>query len=185
MTNPGVNALRTPIYAEMVNIIQGEEVTFNDYKFDLSLTRSQLENFTFSNGRPVTRSFLAWWAMQQDNQSLPDIDTVFEIEHIYARNRNEQEQTLSDSSKVEKIGNKSMLEKRINIRASDYRFCDKKKHYQGCENSKGEKKDGTIIVELLNLSSLSIDFSENDIDSRTNSIFDAFCKYLKNESLSK
>jgi hypothetical protein len=34
LTNPGLNSLRTPIFAEMVNIIKGKEIAFADYKFD-------------------------------------------------------------------------------------------------------------------------------------------------------
>ena len=37
--NPGVNALRTPIYDEMINIINGVEVTFDKYKFDKELVK--------------------------------------------------------------------------------------------------------------------------------------------------
>jgi len=128
---------------------------------------------------------LAWWAMQQTGQALPDINIIFEIEHIYARNRNEQEHTLSNIKKVEKLGNKALLEKRINIRASDYRFADKIKYYKGYINAKGDNKAKTIIQELLNISSTAIDFTEQDIDNRTSQIFDAFCMYLKSEGLTK
>ena len=34
LTNPGMNALRTPISCEMVNLNNGKEVTFADFKFD-------------------------------------------------------------------------------------------------------------------------------------------------------
>ena len=185
VTNPGVNALRTPVYSEMLKLVNNEDVSFNDFKFDPELTRSQIENYNFSNVRPVTRSMLAWWAMQQTGQALPDINIIFEIEHIYARNRNEQEHTLSNIKKVEKLGNKALLEKRINIRASDYRFADKIKYYKGYINAKGDNKAKTIIQELLNISSTAIDFTEQDIDNRTSQIFDAFCMYLKSEGLTK
>lgn len=45
---------------------------------------------------------------------------------------------------MESLGNKSILEKKINIRASDYRFSDKIKYYQGFTTNKGKKK-----VQLL------------------------------------
>jgi uncharacterized protein with ParB-like and HNH nuclease domain len=32
--NPGVNALRTPVYSEMLNIVNGKTVDFSDFKFD-------------------------------------------------------------------------------------------------------------------------------------------------------
>lgn len=184
VTNPGVNALRTPIYAEMVNLINGEQVDFAEFRFPMQQTRNQLDNYNFFNGRPITRSMLAWWAMQHPEQSMPRIDTAFEIEHIYARNRNSKEDVISNPKNVEQLGNKSLLEKRINIRASDYRFVDKRKYYQGFINNKGKKTERTIIVELYGMNESSQpDFSEKDILARTSAILDAFCKYLKDENL--
>ena len=76
------------------------------------------------------------------------------------------------------------MEKRINIRASDYRFVDKRKYYQGFINNKGKKTERTIIAELYGMNESSQpDFSEKDILARTSAILDAFCKYLKDENL--
>lgn len=185
ITNPGVNALRTPIYAEMVNLVNGKEVTFEDFLFPEQQTINQLNNYNFFNGRPITRSMLAWWAMSQTGQAMPSIDTTFEIEHIYARNRNEMEHTLSKAENVELLGNKVLLEKRINIRASDFRFSDKIKYYQGFTTNKGEKKAATIMSELLNLSSSQTDFTEQDIISRTKAILEAFVEYMRTNHLLK
>ena len=68
------------------------------------------------------------------------LETVLEIEHIYARNRQDKEQSLTDIRNLEALGNKALLEKRINIRAADYRFLDKKKYYLGFTNSRNQKK---------------------------------------------
>ena len=38
-------------------------------------------------------------------------------------------QGLTNPNNMESLGNKSILEKKINIRASDYRFSDKIKYY--------------------------------------------------------
>ena len=35
------------------------------------------------------------------------LETTFEIEHIYARNRNEKENSLTDARNVESLGNKA------------------------------------------------------------------------------
>ncbi len=40
ITNPGVNALRTPVYSEMINIINNNPVTFEGFKFDQNKVRS-------------------------------------------------------------------------------------------------------------------------------------------------
>ena len=42
VTNPGVNALRTPVYAEMVNIVNGVPVTFSDKRTASDLCRLQI-----------------------------------------------------------------------------------------------------------------------------------------------
>ncbi len=183
VSNPGVNALRTPVYAEMVNIVTNKAVEFSKYKFDADTIRSMFDNFSFNNGRPITKAMITWWAFQDDNQPLLSLETVFEIEHIYARNRHDKENSLRNPNNVESLGNKVLLEKRINIRAADYRFEDKKKYYQGFTNAKGQSKDGTGIVELLTLTATSTDFTENDIENRYDSIMKAFIEYLKANAL--
>jgi len=183
VSNPGVNALRTPIYAEMVNIVTNKAVEFTKYKFDADTIRSMFDNFSFNNGRPITKAMITWWAYQDNNQPLLSLETVFEIEHIYARNRHDKENSLSNPNNVESLGNKVLLEKRINIRAADYRFEDKKKYYQGFTNAKGQSKEGTGIVELLTLTSTSTDFTETDIENRYDSIMKAFIEYLKANDL--
>ena len=66
--NPGVNALRTPIYAEMIKIINKEEVTFEEFKFDKEQVKQLLINYSFDNRRPITKSMLAWWAFNNEKQ---------------------------------------------------------------------------------------------------------------------
>lgn len=183
VSNPGVNALRTPVYAEMVNIVNDKPVEFSKYKFSKDTVRSMFDNFSFNNGRPITKAMITWWAFQNDSQPLLSLETVFEIEHIYAKNRHEKEGTLKNPNNVESLGNKALLEKRINIRASDYRFSDKVKYYKGFTNAKGQSKDGTAIVELLNLTGGSTDFTENDIVGRYDAIMNSFINYLSDNDL--
>lgn len=183
VSNPGVNALRTPVYAEMVNIVNDKPVEFSKYKFSKDTVRSMFDNFSFNNGRPITKAMITWWAFQNDSQPLLSLETVFEIEHIYAKNRHEKEGTLKNPNNVESLGNKALLEKRINIRASDYRFSDKVKYYKGFTNAKGQSKDGTAIVELLNLTGSSTDFTENDIVGRYDAIMNSFINYLSDNDL--
>lgn len=185
VTNPGVNALRTPVYAEMVNLVEGKDVEFADFKFESATVKSMFNNYLFSNGRPITKSILTWWAFNNEEQPLLSLESVFEIEHIYARKRQENEHTLSNSNQLESLGNKAILEKKINIRASDYRFEDKKKYYLGFTNDKGQKKEGSKIVELQNFASNKTDFTEEDINSRHDLIIDTFIDFLKQNNLLK
>lgn len=183
-TNPGVNALRTPVYAEMINIINNKPISFKDFKVDKIKLKNTIENFEFKNGRPITKSMLAWWAFTNNNQSLPFIKTSFQIEHIFAKKRQENDNTLTNIKNLESIGNKVLLEQKINIRASDYRFIDKVKFYKGYTNNKGVEKNGTIIEELKLLAK-NPDFIEKDIESRQRIIIDNFIVYLKDNDLIK
>lgn len=107
------------------------------------------------------------------------LDVPFEIEHIFSRKRQENERTLTDKNSLESLGNKILLEKGINIRASDYRFSDKKKYYIGFTNDIGKKKDGTKNLELVMMSKQKDDFCEADIVARKKAIIDAFISYLE------
>jgi len=185
VTNPGVNALRTPVYAEMVSIVNNQPVTFADFKFEADKVQSMFANFTFNNSRPITKSMLAWWAFQDDAQELFPLETVLEIEHIYARNRYDKDKSLTDVKNLETLGNKALLEKRINIRAADYRFEDKVKYYQGFVNSRNQKKEGTRNHELRRLSETLTDFTEKDILERTDAIMAKFLDYLRENGLLK
>ncbi len=182
-TNPGVNALRTPVYAEMINIVTGKEVNFDEHKFDENTFKTAINNFEFKNGRPITRSMLTWWAFNDNNQAIPNINTNFDIEHIFARKRQENDKSLSNSRNLEALGNKVLLEDKINIRAADYRFVDKIKYYIGFTNDKGQYKEGSVIFELVNLANSNNDFIEDDIVKRTKEITNQFINYLKDNSL--
>lgn len=186
ITNPGVNALRTPVFAEMINIVENKDVTFDEYKFEKELLKSIIENYGFWNQRPVTKSMLAWWAFNNEKQKLISLENIFEIEHIYAKKRQENEKTLSDDKLLDVLGNKAILEKRINIRASDYRFEDKKKYYKGFTNSRNQLKEGTLNEELIDLADNNkSDFTEEDIIKRNEEIINNFIKYLDDNKLIK
>ena len=183
VVRPGVNALRTPLFAEMLNIVNMREVNFSEFKFDPEQTRSALVIYDFKNGRPITKSMLALRMMLGRDQMLPKLSQQFDIEHIYPRKRQENEKGLSDSKQLESLGNKALLEKRINIRASDYQFKDKTKYYNGFTNDKGQRKDGTINAELKNIGSHFAEFGEKEIQNRDNEIIDEFMNLLKVNNL--
>jgi uncharacterized protein with ParB-like and HNH nuclease domain len=184
-TNPGVNALRTPVYAEMINIVTDKLVNFDEHKFDENTLRTAINNFEFKNGRPITRSMLTWWAFKNDKQEIPNLNTNFDIEHIFARKRQENDKSLSNTKLLEALGNKSLLEDKINIRSSDYRFSDKIKYYKGFTNDKGQQKGGSIISELVNLADTKTDFTEQDIIDRSEKIVNEFINFLKQKNLLK
>ena len=183
ITNPGVNSLRTPVYSEMIKIIEEKEITFEDYKFDKNSLIASINNYGFWNQRPLTKSMLMWWAFTNENQQLISLENTYEIEHIYPKNRQENEKMLSDNKLLDFLGNKAILEKKINIRASDYRFENKKKYYQGYTNQRGTIKEATENEELKQLATSHQDFTEKDILERNTKIINAFINYLDENNL--
>ena len=183
LARPGVNALRSPAYPEMINIVNGIDVEFKDYRFEENAIRNMLNSFVFTNGRPITKSMLAWWAFEDNDQTLIKLETVLEIEHIYPKKRQENEKALKEKDSLESLGNKALLEKSVNIRASDYKFEDKKKYYRGFINDKGKEKSRTQIDELYKMADEKDDYTEADIISRKKLIIDRFIDYLKKNSL--
>ena len=179
---PGVNALRTPVYPEMVNIVNGLPVEFSGHPFDREGIAGLFRAYEFKNGRPVTKSMLTWWAYADDSQPLMSLETKLEIEHIYAKKRHEMK-PLEDRKNLEALGNKALLEKRVNISAADYKFPDKKKYYEGYIGGDGKKKAGTQVAELKNLVAKKPDFTEADIEERTGRIINAFVDYLGDNGL--
>ena len=182
--NPGVNSLRTPIFAEMLNIVNDNDVTFGNFLFDETRLRTVFSTYGFYNSRAITKSMITWWAYTFDEQPLLSLESSFDIEHIFPRNRQQKENSLTNKQSLEMLGNKSLLERRINIRASDYRFVDKVKYYNGFQTPKG-KKEGTSIAELKMLAKSHTDYTEADITERTKCILDGFVNYLKANGLIK
>ena len=180
---PGVNALRTPLFAEMSNIVNNIEVTYSAYKYNTENIVNLFNTYEFNNNRPITRSMITWYAFQFDGQYTPSNDTQFDIEHIYAKKRYDIEHGLNDKRNLESLGNKVLLEKSINIRAADYDFKDKIKYYEGFTTASGQKKEGTRIAELQQISKNYSDFKEIDIQNRKNQIINSFVEYLKEMSL--
>ncbi|MBQ9274221.1 MAG: DUF262 domain-containing protein [Succinivibrio sp.] len=183
MTNPGVNSLRTPVFAEMINIVNDRPVTFKGYLFNPDTLQDTIQKLSFSNNRTITKSMLAWWAFNNTQQEYFSLENILEIEHIYPRSREEKEHTLSDKASIESLGNKVLLEKRINIRASDYRFADKVKYYRGYENNRGQKKEGTKIKELITLAAKASDFTESDIAARKERMVADFIDFMRSNGL--
>ena len=174
LINPGVSSLRTPVYQELVNIVAGGEVTFANFKFERDQLKGILDNFSFSNQKAITRSILTWFAFHCGEQKLFPLESRLDIEHIYARKRHEQE-PLSEDAMLDALGNKSLLEKNINIRAADYRFADKRNVYLGLS---GSRKTPTEIFELRRLAEDNTDFQEADLLARNGLIIDGFVTFL-------
>lgn len=138
----------------------------------------KLRGFTFTNGRRITKSMLIWWAFQNPRQGLLDTSDGLHVEHIFARKRAEVERSLKAPESLESLGNKAVLEDQINIRASDYRFSDKKRYYLGFTDNRGRAHAGTAVAELAQLAREHEDFTETNIQERSNLIIRSFLDSL-------
>ena len=47
------------------------------------------------------KSMLAWWAFTNENQAYLSLEQLFEIEHIYAKNRQDTDGVLIDRKNIE------------------------------------------------------------------------------------
>ena len=183
LANPGTYNIRRPFFVEYRNILRGNELRFKYYLQERKSFREILANTKFPQWKAITRAMLAWWTFQNDKQDLPPLDTKLEVEHIFAKRRAEFE-PFENAETLELLGNKSLLEKRINIRASDYRFADKTKYYLGyTKNNKFQR--GTDILELRELAKTKTDFTETDIRERNEKILSSFMNYLDTNNLLK
>ncbi|MBD3878479.1 MAG: DUF262 domain-containing protein [Quinella sp. 1Q5] len=184
LLDSGKQNIRRLFVMEFKNIYNGEPVKFEQYLQKESLIRSRLREMKFSNNKPITRAMLAWWTFRDPSQELPPLGTYLHIEHIYAKKRHEFE-SLRNPDALEFLGNKTLLEEGINIRAADYRFEDKKKYYLGWQPlGKGKKyQPATFNLELRSLAETHDDFTEEDISARNEKIFDAFIEYLREQGL--
>jgi uncharacterized protein with ParB-like and HNH nuclease domain len=181
VTNPGVNALRTPVFEEMINIINGGNVSFANRKFNIAQARTFMDNYKFTNGRPVTRSLITWYAFTFENQQLLDTDESFQLEHVFSKKRQEMEGGLQEETSLESLGNKVLLEDSINISASDYAFEGKQKIYSG-EVRRGKNRDKSKIAEIEDFIARD-GFVEQDIIERNKTIIDKFFTLLEKEDL--
>lgn len=159
----------------MASIAQGQEADFRGYEFDVNELTDRISTFDFANSSKITRSMITWQAFQDRQQELLALEGKYDIEHILPRRR---EGELTRKANLESIGNKSLLEKEINIRASDYRFRDKANYYLGYTG-----KNPTKIHELTELAETKADFTEQDIEQRKQDIIDGFVNFIRKNNL--
>ena len=161
----------------MVSITEGRGADFTGYEFDINELADRISRFDFANSSKITRSMVTWQAFQDKQQELLPLEAKYDIEHILPRRR---ESELTHKANLESIGNKSLLEKEINIRASDYRFRDKANYYLG-----NTGKSPTKIHELTVLAESKSDFTEQDIENRKQDIINNFINFIMKNNLAK
>lgn len=181
----GKNNIRRPFLLEFKNIYLGNPLAFEQFRQEKKFFRRRLQEMRFTSGKTsLNRAMLAWWTFHGESQELPPLGTNLHVEHIYAKNRSNFE-ALRNPEAFEFLGNKALLEGKININASDYRFEDKKKYYLGWQPLGKNKKYQlpTFNLELREIARIHTDFTEDDIYNRNEKIFDAFIDYLRGQDL--
>ncbi len=183
IVQPGVQAIRRPFFLEFQNILHGNELNFEQFKQNVRDFSTKFSNTKFSQSKQITRAMLAWWTFQNEDQELPPLDTRLEIEHIYAKNLIKTN-PLQNEENLELLGNKSLLEKRINVHASSFPFSQKRLYYLGKTTTKNNLPK-TFNLELSNLAENQYEFKEKNIIQRNEKIFESFIKYLADNNLLK
>ena len=174
--------LRAPIYAEMVNIVEGRQVEFKNYRFNSERLVRAYKNYEFTNKKALTKLMLAWWAFKDEEQTLPPFSESFATEYIYSKSLKHE---LKDPRNIELLGNRSLLEKSIDIKSSDKRFVDKARYYTGAPALLlfSKRKQGTRIKDLRDIAKNFADFTERDIIQRNDKILREFIAYVKANGL--
>jgi len=178
---PGLAYLRFPMFDSMIKIIQGEKnIDFSNYAISIQEIKFQFDKFKEQKNLAV-KFFLTWWMYQNPRQRLVPTNLRFAIEHIIPKNRQGDLELLSDKTYVEQIGNKTLLENGINIRASDNRFKDKILYYIG---NKQVEQPRTINENLYDYARDAKNYgkesyTEKDIIERNNQMLDKLIKYLR------
>ncbi len=181
---PGQDYLRIPLYNEMAKMGSGQPADFTQYAV-WSEQQIRTEFVQFQSTRNQALKFmLYWWMYQNPRQELLSNDLKLSVEHIYAKKRN-IEGALEKKENIELIGNKSLIESKLNIRASDYRFEDKRQYYLGTRVVNGKRNPGTQIVDLQDLAQTHETFTEEDILARNEKMLQALIDYLRENGLLK
>lgn len=180
ISESGTQNIRRPFVLEFKDIFYGDPLEFDaQFKPQENVFRRRLTDMRFSNNKKITRTMLTWWLFLDPAQELPPPGIVLNIEHIYSKSRHESFQQLANSDALEFLGNKVLLEEKINKKISNNPFNDKKIYYLG----DGKSKLGTFNLELRSLAETRDDFTEDDITKRNEKIFNAFVEYLREQNL--
>lgn len=166
---PTVNKIKDDIYSACITIAQGQPVQFNFTIHDENDFKTLLSQY---NSSKLTRSLLLLDAYLTQNQNEL-ITTILDIEHIFPKkwqdtNYNGWSRVDADEF-LEKLGNKVICEKKLNIQAGNGYFGIKKSRYAQSK-----------IQAVLDLSTLlQNDWVKDDIEQREIAIQNRLISFFK------
>ena len=161
---PTINAVKADILKLNVQIIgnchpnfyAGFEEKKLDDEYAINTENARTDNLIIAPHKNMVRMLLKLLAYQEEEQKelLP---TYWEIEHIFPQTWDSKYYTFDEeeaNQKLEHLGNKLPLEKKLNISASNNYFSKKKEKYQ-TSNIAIIKKLGNSCLEEWNLDNIS------------------------------
>lgn len=161
---PTINAVKADILKLNVQIIgnchpnfyAGFEEKKLDDEYAINAENARTDNLIIAPHKNMVRMLLKLLAYQEEEQKelLP---TYWEIEHIFPQTWDSKYYTFDEEAanqKLEHLGNKLPLEKKLNISASNNYFSKKKEKYQ-TSNIAIIKKLGNSCLEEWNLDNIS------------------------------
>lgn len=161
---PTINAVKADILKLNVQIIgnchpnfyAGFEEKKLDDEYAINAENARTDNLIIAPHKNMVRMLLKLLAYQEEEQKelLP---TYWEIEHIFPQMWDSKYYTFDEeeaNQKLEHLGNKLPLEKKLNISASNNYFSKKKEKYQ-TSNIAIIKKLGNSCLEEWNLDNIS------------------------------
>lgn len=165
---PSVNAIKDDIYNSCISINTNNEL---QYRFALNeeLLSQQIDNHSSSR---ISRALLLLYAYQNPNQTEV-IPYTFDIEHIFPKkwqDTNYNGWTKSDADLyLDRFGNKTVFEKKLNIQAGNGYFGVKKQKY-----------NVSSIATVKDLSNYpSNDWVKTDIEKREQDFKETLLNYFR------
>ncbi|MDY3548382.1 DUF262 domain-containing HNH endonuclease family protein [Riemerella anatipestifer] len=165
---PSVNAIKDDIYSSCISINNNNEL---QYKFALneSIFKQQFDNHSSSR---ISRALLLLYAYLNPNQSEL-IPYTFDIEHIFPKkwqNTNYYGWSYDDAALyLDRFGNKTVIEKKLNILAGNNYFGNKKQKY-------GQSSIQTVL-DLSNYH--KNDWTKEDIENREELFKEKLIEFFK------
>lgn len=152
---PTVNAIRDDVYNSCISITKNDNLKYNFTLNEPSLNQ-QIEKLSSSR---ISKALLLLYAYLNPRQT-EIIPSTFDIEHIFPKkwqdtNYNGWERHEADLY-LDKLGNKIVLERKLNIQAGNGYFGNKKNKYKSSKIA--------AVLELANYP--NNDWVKDDIESR-------------------
>ena len=168
LRSPTVSSIKSPVLKLNQKVFRSSEPDFNDFPKISEISKDKL----IYAGKNAVKMVLKLFAYAEQDELMPD---VWEIEHIFPQKWDDHffDSSYSDEKiceMIEHLGNKTPLEKKLNIVASNGYFHQKRKEYGKTE---------IAITKKITPSNIEKDWTIEDITIRDEKLYSTFVKILK------